>query len=59
MPEVLSGLQQDDEDGLNDVEYALLLVLIAIVGVTAWTILGKAKPRVSDGSTSPNTTEEV
>ena len=30
----------NDEDGLSTVEYALLLVLIVIVGVTAWTTLG-------------------
>ncbi len=30
----------NDEDGLSTVEYALLLVLIVIVGVAAWTTLG-------------------
>jgi Flp pilus assembly pilin Flp len=29
-----------DEDGLSTVEYVLLLVLIVIVGVTAWVTLG-------------------
>lgn len=29
-----------DEEGLTTVEYALLLVLIVIAGVTAWTTLG-------------------
>lgn len=29
-----------DEEGLSTVEYALLLVLIVIVGVTAWQTLG-------------------
>ena len=29
-----------DEDGLTTVEYALLLVLIVIVGITAWQSLG-------------------
>lgn len=29
-----------DEEGLSTVEYALLLVLIVIVGVTAWQSLG-------------------
>jgi Flp pilus assembly pilin Flp len=30
----------NDEDGLTTVEYALLLVLIIVVAVTAWTTLG-------------------
>lgn len=29
-----------DEEGLSTVEYALLLVLIVIAGVTAWQTLG-------------------
>ena len=29
-----------DEDGLTTVEYALLLVLIVVVAVTAWQTLG-------------------
>ena len=31
-----------DETGLSTVEYALLLVLIAIAGVTAWKTLGSS-----------------
>jgi Flp pilus assembly pilin Flp len=30
----------EDEGGLTTVEYALVLVLVVIVGVTAWTTLG-------------------
>ncbi len=29
-----------DEEGLTTVEYALLLVLVVIVAITAWTTLG-------------------
>jgi Flp pilus assembly pilin Flp len=29
-----------DEDGLTTVEYALLLALIVVVAITAWTALG-------------------
>lgn len=29
-----------DEDGLTSVEYALLLVLVVVVAITAWTTLG-------------------
>jgi pilus assembly protein Flp/PilA len=29
-----------NEDGLTSVEYALLLVLVVIVAITAWTTLG-------------------
>ena len=29
-----------DEAGLTSVEYALLLVLVAIAAITAWTMLG-------------------
>lgn len=29
-----------DEDGLTSVEYALLLVLIVVVAITAWRTLG-------------------
>ena len=29
-----------DEAGLTSVEYALLLVLVAIAAITAWTALG-------------------
>ena len=31
-----------DEDGLSTVEYALLLVLVAIAGIVAWGQLGTA-----------------
>ena len=31
-----------DEDGLTTVEYALLLALIVVVAITAWTALGTA-----------------
>ncbi len=31
-----------DEEGLTTVEYALLLVLIVIVGITAWSSLGSS-----------------
>jgi len=31
-----------DEEGLSTVEYALLLVLIVIVGITAWQTLGSS-----------------
>ena len=30
----------NDEEGMTTVEYALLLVLIVVVAVTAWTTLG-------------------
>ena len=39
MLELLEGLWRDEE-GLSTVEYALLLVLIVIVGVTSWRTLG-------------------
>ena len=29
-----------DEDGLTTIEYALLLALIVVVAITAWTALG-------------------
>lgn len=32
---------QEDEAGLTTVEYALLLTLIAIVAIGAWTTLGE------------------
>jgi Flp pilus assembly pilin Flp len=39
----------NDEDGLTTVEYALLLVLIVVVAVTAWTTLGtNVKNKVND-----------
>jgi Flp pilus assembly pilin Flp len=42
-----------DEEGLSTVEYALLLVLIVIVGVTAWQTLGHT---VSNKVTDVNNT---
>ena len=30
-----------DEDGLTTVEYALLLALVAIAAIAAWTTLGR------------------
>lgn len=36
---MLSGLWKD-EDGLTTVEYALLLALVAIAAIGAWTTLG-------------------
>ena len=38
-----------DEEGLTNVEYALLLALVAIAAVTAWTTLGN---RISTTVTS-------
>ncbi|MEZ4254437.1 MAG: hypothetical protein R3A78_01785 [Polyangiales bacterium] len=32
---------RNDEDGLTTVEYAIVLVLIAIVAIGAWGLLGK------------------
>ncbi|MGI5818074.1 MAG: Flp family type IVb pilin [Armatimonadota bacterium] len=29
-----------DEEGLTTVEYALLLALVVVAGITAWTTLG-------------------
>jgi pilus assembly protein Flp/PilA len=40
-----------DEEGLTTVEYALLLALVAIAAITAWTTLGN---RVSNTVTSVN-----
>jgi pilus assembly protein Flp/PilA len=40
-----------DEEGLTTVEYALLLALVAIAAITAWTTLGG---RVSATVTSVN-----
>ena len=31
----------NDEEGLTTVEYALLLALVAIAAITAWTTLGQ------------------
>ena len=41
-----------DEEGLTTVEYALLLALVAIAAITAWTTLGS---RVNTTVTSINT----
>jgi len=41
MLKALKTLWKDD-DGLTTVEYALLLVLIVIVGITAWQSLGSS-----------------
>lgn len=30
-----------DEDGLTTVEYALLLALVVVAGITAWSTLGE------------------
>ena len=42
-----------DEDGLTTVEYALLLALLVVAGITAWTTFGgKVRNAVStSGST--------
>ena len=39
---MMDGLRRfwNDEEGMTTVEYALLLVLIVVVAVTAWTTLG-------------------
>jgi pilus assembly protein Flp/PilA len=38
-----------DEEGLTTVEYALLLALIVVVAITAWTALGsKVNTTVTD-----------
>ena len=39
MRKVLAELWRE-EDGLTSVEYALLLVLIVVVAITAWSTLG-------------------
>jgi Flp pilus assembly pilin Flp len=38
----------DDEDGLSTVEYVLLIILILIVGVTAWSVLDTSMPTKVD-----------
>lgn len=40
-----------DEAGVTTVEYALLLALVSIAAITAWTVLGQ---RVSNTVTSVN-----
>lgn len=39
MTKLMAKLWKDDA-GLTSVEYALLLVLVAIAAITAWTALG-------------------
>lgn len=39
MKTLLTGFWKD-EDGLTTVEYALLLALVAIAAIVAWTTLG-------------------
>lgn len=40
-----------DERGLSTVEYVILLVLIAVVGITAWTTFGeKIETSVGDAT---------
>jgi Flp pilus assembly pilin Flp len=39
MTDMIKGLWKD-EDGLTSVEYALLLVLVVVVAITAWRTLG-------------------
>ena len=44
-----------DEDGLTTVEYALLLALVAIAAIVAWTTLGqKVNNTVTNASSSLN-----
>jgi len=55
VPQMLGAIRRlwNDEDGLTTVEYALMLVLIVIVGITAWGSLGGS---VSDKVDEVNTT---
>ena len=39
-----------DEDGLTTVEYAILLALISIVAIAAWTNLGNTVSGVASGT---------
>lgn len=32
----------DDEDGLSTVEYIIILILIAVIGIVAWKNFGEA-----------------
>jgi Flp pilus assembly pilin Flp len=41
-----------DEDGMTTVEYALLLVLIAIAAISAWSTLGTRVAATVTGTTS-------
>ena len=42
-----------DEDGLTTVEYALMLALVSIAAISAWTLLGR---RISNAVTNVTTT---
>ena len=45
-----------DEDGLTTVEYALLLALVAIAAISAWTLLGgKVKTTVVNATAAIET----
>ena len=39
-----------DEEGITTVEYALLLALVVVAGITAWTRLGEAVGNVVEES---------
>jgi pilus assembly protein Flp/PilA len=41
-----------DEEGLTTVEYALLLALVAIAAITAWSTLGTRVSRTVSKATS-------
>jgi pilus assembly protein Flp/PilA len=41
-----------DEEGLTTVEYALLLALVAIAAITAWTTLGQRTSATVSKATS-------
>ena len=41
-----------DEEGLTTVEYALLLALVAIAAITAWTTLGSRVSGTASTATS-------
>jgi len=41
-----------DEEGLTTVEYALLLALVAIAAITAWTTLGTRVSTTVSSATS-------
>ena len=42
----------EDEEGLTTVEYALLLALVAIAAITAWTTLGSRVSTTVSSATS-------
>ncbi len=55
MLRALTGLWKD-EDGPTTVEYALLLVLVSIVAIAAWTNLGTAvRDRANYAAVTVNT----